>query len=164
VWKTISIGNAFTSASSVLVLAKDYIHQVFAIVLISGGPIFARDQTAIEVKPATPAIQNKDLWERTGLIHQLRIARRQPKATGRVHFLDSPNGRWNSSFLLAMPSALVLIYGLASTVVVARVGARLHFPSDVIPGAGLGWFMGDYLYGKRHNRELDRNHLRRAMC
>jgi membrane-associated phospholipid phosphatase len=46
-------------------------------------------------------------------------------------------------------------YGLASVVVVSRVGARRHFPGDVLAGAGIGWFMGDYLYGKRHNRALD---------
>jgi membrane-associated phospholipid phosphatase len=36
------------------------------------------------------------------------------------------------------------------------VGARKHFPGDVVAGAALGWFTGDYIYGKRHNRELDR--------
>jgi membrane-associated phospholipid phosphatase len=51
----------------------------------------------------------------------------------------------------------VIAYGLASTVVVARVGARKHFPGDVLAGGAMGWFMGDYVYGKRHNHELDKN-------
>jgi membrane-associated phospholipid phosphatase len=98
---------------------------------------------------------------------------RPTEGDGKGHFLDGPNGRWNSSFpsghatstwALASviaheyPSPLVKIiaYGLASTVVIARVGARRHFPGDVIAGAGIGWFTGDYVYRKRHNRELDR--------
>ena len=49
----------------------------------------------------------------------------------------------------------ILVYGLASTVVVARVGARKHFPGDVVAGSAMGWFIGDYVYGRRHNRGLD---------
>ena len=52
------------------------------------------------------------------------------------------------------PLVKAVVYGFATTVVVSRVGARKHFPGDVVAGAGLGWFMGDYLYGKRHNRSL----------
>jgi membrane-associated phospholipid phosphatase len=98
--------------------------------------------------------------------------RARPQETnGRGRFETGPS-RWNSSFpsghavntwALASviaheyPRPLVKIaaYGLASTVVFSRVGARRHFPGDVIAGAGIGWFMGDYLYGKRHNRTLD---------
>jgi hypothetical protein len=25
-----------------------------------------------------------------------------------------------------------------------------------VAGSAMGWFIGDYVYGKRHNRELDR--------
>jgi membrane-associated phospholipid phosphatase len=95
------------------------------------------------------------------------------EAGGRGRFEDSPNGRWNSSFpsghaintwALASviaheypkPVVYVLAYGLASTVVMARVGARKHFPGDVLAGGAMGWFMGDYVYGRRHNRALDR--------
>jgi membrane-associated phospholipid phosphatase len=96
------------------------------------------------------------------------------EANGRGDFEDSPNGRWNSSFpsghaintwALASviaheypkPLVYVIAYGLASTVSVARVGARKHFPSDVLVGGALGWFIGDFVYGRRHNRELDKN-------
>ncbi|MCU1235745.1 MAG: phosphoesterase, PA-phosphatase related [Candidatus Solibacter sp.] len=95
------------------------------------------------------------------------------EANGRGAFENSPNGRWNSSFpsghalnIWALASVVaheypkpivyVLAYGLASTVVVARVGARKHFPSDVLAGGAMGWFMGDFVYGRRHNRALDR--------
>jgi membrane-associated phospholipid phosphatase len=95
------------------------------------------------------------------------------ESDGKGHFEDSPGGRWNSSFpsghaisVWAMASVIahqyphrrivpVIAYGLASTVVLARVGARQHFPGDVVAGSAMGWFIGDFVYGKRHNRELD---------
>ena len=49
----------------------------------------------------------------------------------------------------------ILAYGLATTVVGSRFAARKHFASDVVLGAAMGWFIGDYVYGKRHNRALD---------
>lgn len=96
------------------------------------------------------------------------------ESDGKGHFLDSPNARWNSSFpsghalsTWAVASVIahqyphpvilpIIAYGLASTVVVARVGARKHFPGDVVAGSAIGWFAGDFVYGKRHNRSLDR--------
>jgi len=38
----------------------------------------------------------------------------------------------------------------------SRFAARQHFASDVVLGAAMGWFIGDYVFAKRHNRELDR--------
>lgn len=91
---------------------------------------------------------------------------------GNGHFEDSPS-RWSSGFpsghainTWALASIVaheyphpriipVLAYGLASVVVCARVGARQHFPGDVVAGSAMGWFIGDYVYGKRHNSELD---------
>jgi membrane-associated phospholipid phosphatase len=49
----------------------------------------------------------------------------------------------------------IIAYGLASVVVISRVGARQHFPGDVVAGSAMGWFIGDYVYGHRHNEELD---------
>jgi hypothetical protein len=49
----------------------------------------------------------------------------------------------------------ILAYGLATTVVVSRIGARQHFPGDVLAGSAMGWFIGDYVCGRRHNSELD---------
>jgi membrane-associated phospholipid phosphatase len=92
---------------------------------------------------------------------------------GKGRFLDSPGSRWTSGFpsghaisTWAMASVVahqyphprivpVIAYGLASIVVVSRVGARRHFPGDVVAGSALGWFIGDYVYGRRHNRDLD---------
>jgi hypothetical protein len=35
------------------------------------------------------------------------------------------------------------------------VGARQHFPGDAVAGSAMSWFIGDFVYGKRHNRDLD---------
>jgi len=44
----------------------------------------------------------------------------------------------------------VLAYGLASTVSISRFAGRRHFGSDAFVGAAMGWFIGDYVYRKRH--------------
>jgi membrane-associated phospholipid phosphatase len=270
--------------------------KIAGIVLITALTAVAQDQTAIETKPATPVIKDKDLWEKTGFFHPFRrmpkfvlddqaaiwsspvhtaksdvkwwaifggatagliatdqwTVKQLPNSSSQVsvsnwtsrfgsaYFLiplsagfytvgskthderfretgliafetlidvnivgealkiaadrarpteDNGRGRfevgpsrWNSGFpsghamnswALASviaheypkPWVKVVAYGLASTVVVSRVGARRHFPGDVMAGSAIGWFMGDYLFGKRHNRELDRNEsrVRRAL-
>jgi len=50
----------------------------------------------------------------------------------------------------------IMVYGLATTVVGSRFAARKHFASDVVLGAAMGWFIGDYVYAKRHNQELEK--------
>jgi membrane-associated phospholipid phosphatase len=91
---------------------------------------------------------------------------------GKGHFWDSqgsvlnasfPSGHAINTFALASVFAhqyhnwpvRIIAYGLATTVVGARVSARRHFPGDVVAGAAMGWFIGDYVYGRRHNDELD---------
>jgi len=89
---------------------------------------------------------------------------------------ESGPSRWDSSFpsghsinTWAMASIIahqyphprivpIIAYALATTVVVSRVGARQHFPGDVLAGSAMGWFIGDYVYGRRHNSELDPKH------
>lgn len=92
---------------------------------------------------------------------------------GKGRFESSTGGRWSSGFpsghaisTWSMASVIahqyphprivpILAYGLATVVVAARVGARQHFPGDVVAGSAMGWFIGDFVYGKRHNRGLD---------
>lgn len=50
----------------------------------------------------------------------------------------------------------ILAYGYAAGVVGARLAANKHFPGDVMSGGAMGWFIGDYVYGKRHNPDLDK--------
>lgn len=96
------------------------------------------------------------------------------ESDGKGHFEDSTGGRWSSGFpsghainTWALASVVahqysnhkivpIVAYGMASVVVVARVGARQHFPGDVMAGSAMGWFAGDYIYGRRHNRDLDK--------
>jgi membrane-associated phospholipid phosphatase len=67
-------------------------------------------------------------------------------------------GAWAIAGIMAheYPSPLmkVLAYGMASTVSVARIGAKQHFPSDVLVGAAIGYLTSEYVYRKHHNPEL----------
>lgn len=94
----------------------------------------------------------------------------QGDANGR--FEDNPSGRWSSGFpsghaisswaiasIVAheYPHPVIIpitAYLLAATVATTRVGARQHFPGDVVAGSAMGWFIGDFVYGKRHNQDL----------
>ncbi len=67
-------------------------------------------------------------------------------------------GAWAIAGIMAheYPSPLMrfLAYGMASTVSLARVGAKQHFPSDVLVGAAIGYLTSEYVYRKHHNAEL----------
>ena len=52
------------------------------------------------------------------------------------------------------PFTKLLAYGLATTVMVTRVNAHQHFASDVVIGAGLGWYFAHLVYRARHDPEL----------
>jgi len=104
------------------------------------------------------------------------IADRQRPGEGRGNgeFEASTGPRYSSSFpsghaiaTFAMASVLaheyphklwlkILVYAYAGGVVGARLAANKHFPGDVMAGGAIGWFVGDYVYGKRHNSELDK--------
>lgn len=107
------------------------------------------------------------------LIKTVADRARPYEGNGTGRFENSVNSRWSSSFpsghainAWALASVVahqyrhtrivpIVAYGLASVVVLARVGAQQHFPGDVVVGSAMGWFIGDYVYGKRHNRSLD---------
>jgi membrane-associated phospholipid phosphatase len=98
---------------------------------------------------------------------------RPNEGQGEGHFWSSNNARYNSSFpsghaiqTFALASVFaheyphkvwvnVLVYSYAAAVVGARLAAHQHFPGDVVAGGAIGWFVGDYVYGRRHNPELD---------
>src|SRR5215471_16566628 len=94
------------------------------------------------------------------------------ESDGKGHFWDSTSSPPNSGFpsghainTFAMASIFaheydniwvkIAAYGYAGGVMAARLAADKHFPGDVVAGAVLGWFLGDYVYGKRHNTERD---------
>lgn len=65
---------------------------------------------------------------------------------------------WSMAAVLAReyPGSLTKIgvYGLASAISLMRVPARQHFPSDVVVGSALGWFIGDHVYEQHHDADL----------
>ena len=48
----------------------------------------------------------------------------------------------------------VAVYGLATAISLSRVTSRQHFASDVVVGAGLGWYFGHAVYRAHHDPEL----------
>src|SRR5208282_3114646 len=65
---------------------------------------------------------------------------------------------WSVATVLAdeYPGRLtkLLAYGTATGIGLARVGAREHFPSDVVVGSAVGYLIGRYVYRAHHNPEL----------
>ena len=84
--------------------------------------------------------------------------------TGSFSNASFPSGHAINSWALASvvaheyPRPLIVpivAYGLATTVCGSRFAVRKHFASDIVIGAAMGWFIGDYVYAKRHNRDID---------
>jgi membrane-associated phospholipid phosphatase len=93
---------------------------------------------------------------------------------GKGHFWDSSGSVWNASWpsghainTVALASIFaheyrhniavpIAAYSLAGVVLGARIAARRHFPGDVMAGAAMGWFIGDYVYAKRHNPDVNK--------
>ncbi len=104
-----------------------------------------------------------------GITHRARPL----ESDGKGHFWDSKASWYNSSFpsghtinTMAIASIFAheyhhtrwpvyAAYAFAGIVTGARLAGRNHFPSDVVAGGAMGWFIGDYVYGKRHNPEID---------
>jgi len=53
------------------------------------------------------------------------------------------------------PLTSVLAYGMASAVSMSRLTAKQHFPSDVLIGSAIGWFVGQHVYRAHHDAGLD---------
>jgi membrane-associated phospholipid phosphatase len=102
------------------------------------------------------------------------FARQRPQEGFGNGQFEAAHTRWNSSFpsghaieTFALASVVaheyphklwvqILCYAYAGGVVGARLAANMHFPGDVMAGGAMGWFVGDYVYGKRHNPALDK--------
>jgi hypothetical protein len=52
------------------------------------------------------------------------------------------------------PMTSILAYGLASSISMARITAKQHFPSDVLVGSVIGWYIGKQAYRAHHDPEL----------
>ena len=49
------------------------------------------------------------------------------------------------------PLTSVVAYGVAAGISASRVTAQQHFPSDVLVGSALGWFIGQQIYRHHHD-------------
>ncbi len=65
---------------------------------------------------------------------------------------------WSTASVLAheYPGTLpkLFAYGLASGITISRVTAKQHFPSDVVVGSALGWYLGRQVYRAHHDPEV----------
>ena len=52
------------------------------------------------------------------------------------------------------PLTSVVSYGLAAAISSSRITAQQHFPSDVLIGSALGWFIGQQVYRHHHDPTL----------
>jgi hypothetical protein len=52
------------------------------------------------------------------------------------------------------PLTSILAYGMASSIGVARITAKQHFPSDVLVGSVIGYYVAKQTYRAHHNPEL----------
>ena len=52
------------------------------------------------------------------------------------------------------PLTKLFAYGLASAVSAARITGKEHFPSDVLVGSAIGWFVGQHVYRSHHDPTL----------
>jgi membrane-associated phospholipid phosphatase len=93
-------------------------------------------------------------------------------STGARYSSSFPSGHGIETFAIASifaheyPHKLwvkILVYAYAGGVVGARLAAKQHFPGDVMAGGAMGWFVGDFVYGKRHNSELDKPTITRKI-
>src|SRR5579863_5119016 len=49
------------------------------------------------------------------------------------------------------PLTSLFVYGTASLISASRIDAKQHFPSDVLIGSTIGWFVGQHVYRSHHN-------------
>jgi hypothetical protein len=65
---------------------------------------------------------------------------------------------WSLASVLAHeypgPLTQLGVYGLASAVTLTRVTGKQHFPSDVVIGSALGWYVGRQVYRAHHDPEV----------
>jgi membrane-associated phospholipid phosphatase len=52
------------------------------------------------------------------------------------------------------PLTQIMAYGMASAVSLSRLPAKQHFPSDVLIGSAIGWFIGQHVYNAHHDPEI----------
>lgn len=152
-----------------------YLGAAYTLIPISAGFYFLGSKTRNERFREAGLMSFESLINSTIVEEVLKVTtdRERPlEGTGEGRFFHSPNrinagfpsGHTINTFALASIFAheyhdklwvKIVVYTYAGVVGGARMAADKHFPSDTLAGAAMGWFIGDYIYGKRHNPELD---------
>ena len=166
------------NTSAQIHLGQDFSHIGAAYTLVPLGAIayFAGTKAGSEHFREVGLLTFESLIDTTivelvikGVTHRARPL----ESDGKGRFWDSKASWYNSSFpsghtinTFAIASIFAheyhhtrwpvyAAYAFAGIVTGARLAGRNHFPSDVVAGAAMGWFIGDYVYGKRHNPDID---------
>jgi membrane-associated phospholipid phosphatase len=153
-----------------------YLGTAYALIPISAGFYFTGTAVGNDKFRETGLISFETMVDVTLVqlvIKSITDRERPTEGSGQGHFFSSPNPRYSSSFpsghaitTFALASVFsheyphkwwvqVITYGYAGGVMAARLAANKHFPGDVAAGGAMGWFIGDYVYGKRHNPDVD---------
>ena len=172
------IAKAMPHPSGLVHLGNDvsYLGTAYTLIPIAGSFYFIGSATKNERFRETGLLSFETLIDVTIVqeaIKSITDRQRPDEGQGEGHFFASSGPRYNSSFpsghamqTFALASVFAheyhdkfwvkfLAYLYAGGVVGARLAANQHFPGDVLAGGAMGWFIGDYVYGKRHNPELD---------
>ena len=155
-----------------------YLGAAYTLIPISAGFYFIGSKTGNERFRESGLLSFETLINTTIVEQVLKVTldRERPlDGTGEGRFFHSPN-RLNSSFpsghsinTFGIASIFAheyshtwwvkaLAYTYAGTVALSRLAANRHFPGDTMAGGAMGWFIGDYVYARRHNPDLDQKH------
>jgi membrane-associated phospholipid phosphatase len=172
------ISKAAPNTPGLVTLGTDvsYLGEAYSLIPIAAGFYFIGTAKGSDHFRETGLLSFETLIDVTAveLVLKSVFDRQRPlEGHGNGEFEASTSPRWNSSFpsghaieTFALASIIaheyphtrwvqVLAYAYAGGVVGARLAANRHFPGDVMFGGAMGWFIGDYVYGRRHNPELD---------
>jgi membrane-associated phospholipid phosphatase len=173
------IAKAAPHPSTLVHLGNDvsYLGTAYTLVPIAAGFYFWGSATQSESFREAGMLSFETLIDATVVqlaIKSITDRERPNEGHGEGHFWASTSPPYNSSFpsghaieTFALASIFaheyhnklwvkILAYAYAGGVVGARLAANQHFPGDVMAGGAMGWFIGDYVYGKRHNGDLDK--------
>ncbi|MBZ5583302.1 MAG: phosphatase PAP2 family protein [Acidobacteriia bacterium] len=155
-----------------------YLGAAYTLIPISAGFYFLGTKAGSQHFRETGLLCFETLIDSTLVEEALKLAtdRERPlEGDGSGHFwAGSATSRWNSSFpsghsinTFALASVFaheyhqwwvrVIAYAYAGGVAMSRLAANKHFPGDTLAGGAMGWFIGDYVYHKRHNPEIKAN-------
>jgi membrane-associated phospholipid phosphatase len=153
-----------------------YLGAAYTLIPISAGFYFLGSKTKNEHFRETGLLSFEALADAEILSEILKVVadRQRPlEDSGEGHFFQSnnrmnagfPSGHSINTFALASVFAheyhryfwvKFLAYAYATTVALSRLAANQHFPGDTMAGGAMGWFIGDYVYGKRHDPDVDK--------